>query len=131
MGTAKLAGMIALASAMAAMFKPQWSPFTAPVYALCKGVALAGLSAVLEVRYPGIALNAVVLTFSVAASLLTALKTRMVRVTDRFRDSVMAVTGGYFVSMMLLWLLSMFGLRLPGLFAAGRLKVWLGHQVQQ
>lgn len=48
---------------------PAWLQVTAPVYALCKGVALAGMSAVLEMMYPGIAMNAVLLTFSTAASL--------------------------------------------------------------
>lgn len=46
------------------------------------------MSAVLEMQYPGIAMNAVLLTFSTAASLFVALKTRMITITDRFTDTV-------------------------------------------
>lgn len=38
-------------------------------------------------------MNAVLLTFSTAASLLFALKTRIIQVTDRFADTVRACAG--------------------------------------
>jgi uncharacterized YccA/Bax inhibitor family protein len=56
MGTlsaAKACGVVGLLAAVASMFKPTWSPVTAPTYALCKGVAMAAMSAVLEMSYPG------------------------------------------------------------------------------
>jgi uncharacterized YccA/Bax inhibitor family protein len=37
-----------------------------------------------HVQYPGIAMNAVLLTFSTAASLFVALRARLITVTDRF-----------------------------------------------
>jgi uncharacterized YccA/Bax inhibitor family protein len=64
-------------------------------------------------------MNTVLVTFSTAASLFFALKTRLIRVTDKFMDTVKAVTGGYFVAIMLTFLGSMVGLRLPGLFSGG------------
>lgn len=123
LNVAKISGMVGMAAAVTSMFKPQWSQYTAPVYALCKGVALAGMSAVLEMMYPGIAMNAVLLTFSTAASLFVALKTRIITITDRFADTVRAVTGGYFVAIMLVFLGSLVGLRLPGLFSGGPLSI--------
>lgn len=51
MGASKVAGIGALISAIAVMFKPQWAPTTAPIYAICQGVALAGMSAMLEMRW--------------------------------------------------------------------------------
>jgi uncharacterized YccA/Bax inhibitor family protein len=121
LSTAKIAGFVALGSVLASMFKPQWAPVTAPTYALCKGVALAGLSAMLEARYPGIAMNAVLLTFSTAGSLFFALKARLITLTDKFADTVRAVTGGYFIAMLLLLVLNMFGMRMPGLLSSGEL----------
>lgn len=53
LGAAKACGVVGLVAAVASMFKPNWAPFTAPTYALCKGVAMAGMSAVLEMSYPG------------------------------------------------------------------------------
>eukprot|EP00879_Flechtneria_rotunda_P029858 GHRR01032319.1.p1 GENE.GHRR01032319.1~~GHRR01032319.1.p1 ORF type:complete len:200 (-),score=47.84 GHRR01032319.1:1674-2273(-) len=88
LSVAKVSGLIGMAAAMTSMFKPTWSQYTAPIYALCKGVALAGMSAILEMQYPGIAMNAVLLTFSTAASLFLALKTRFITITDRFADTV-------------------------------------------
>src|SRR6185295_4521397 len=46
------------------VFKQSWSPITAPLYALFEGLALGGISAFFETRFPGIAFQAVVLTVS-------------------------------------------------------------------
>jgi uncharacterized YccA/Bax inhibitor family protein len=56
--------------AMVTIFKQQWSPVTAPIYALLEGLALGGLSAVFDLRYPGIAFEAVGLTFGTLFVLL-------------------------------------------------------------
>ncbi len=48
--------------AMITIFKKSWAPVTAPIYALLEGLALGGLSALLEVRYPGIAIQSVAMT---------------------------------------------------------------------
>ncbi len=53
MGQAKIAGLVGVGAAIASMFKPQWAPYTGPLYALCQGVALAGMSAFLEMRWGG------------------------------------------------------------------------------
>lgn len=119
LSAAKMAGMVGIGAALASMFKPQWSPVTAPVYAIAKGCAMAGLSAVLEMQYPGIAMNAVILTFSTAASCFFAVRTRLIQITDKFADTVRAVTGGYFVAMLLIFLGGMVGLKLPGLLTGG------------
>src|SRR6202041_366440 len=49
--------------AMVTIFKKEWSPITAPLYALLEGLALGGISALFELRYHGIAIQAVGLTF--------------------------------------------------------------------
>ena len=41
-------------------------------YAACEGLAIGGISAMLEKRYPGIAIQAVGLTFGVLAAMLLA-----------------------------------------------------------
>jgi Bax inhibitor 1 like len=40
--------------ALITTFKKTWSPITAPIYALLEGLALGGISAYFERRYPGI-----------------------------------------------------------------------------
>ena len=59
--------------ALVTIFKKTWSPVTAPIYALLEGLALGGLSAMFEIRYPGIALEAVGLTFGTLFVMLFAL----------------------------------------------------------
>lgn len=123
MGATKVAGVIAMVSALASFFKPLWSGFTAPVYAISKGVALAGISAFAEVMVPGVAFNAFLLTMSTAASLLFALKADIIKVTDQFTDTVRAVSGGFFLSMLVVFALSMFGIRMPGIFTSGPMAI--------
>jgi uncharacterized YccA/Bax inhibitor family protein len=83
-------------------FKPEWSPVTAPIYAVLEGLFIGGVSAMMESRYPGIALQAVGLTFGVFFSLLVAYKTRLIRVTETFRSGVIVAMMG----LMLVYLVS-------------------------
>jgi uncharacterized YccA/Bax inhibitor family protein len=83
--------------ALVTIFKKTWSPFTAPIYALLEGLALGGISALLELRYPGIATQAVGLTFGTLFVMLLAYKTGVIRATERFKVGVIAATGGIMV----------------------------------
>jgi uncharacterized YccA/Bax inhibitor family protein len=62
--------------AMVAMFKAQWSPVLAPTYALLEGLALGAISYMLDLKYHGIVLNAVLLTFGVLALMLLLFTSR-------------------------------------------------------
>ncbi|GLC39292.1 hypothetical protein PLESTB_001574200 [Pleodorina starrii] len=126
LAASKGAGVVALISAFATMFKPQWSMGTSLVFSAAQGVAMAGMSVFLEMLYPGIVLNALMLTFGTAASLLVAFQARLIRVTDKFRDGVLMVTGGYFAAMLLGWVMSLFGVKLPSMLSAGPLGIGLG-----
>jgi uncharacterized YccA/Bax inhibitor family protein len=81
------------AFAMVTVFKKEWSPVTAPIYALLEGLALGGLSAVLDLRYPGIAIQAVGLTFGTLFVLLLAYRSGLIQVTQKFRMGIVAATG--------------------------------------
>ena len=86
-------------------FKATMAPYLAIPYAACEGLAIGGISAVLERHYPGIAIQAVGLTFGVMAALLFAYTSRLIRVTQRFRSMVVGATLGialfYLISMVL------------------------------
>jgi uncharacterized YccA/Bax inhibitor family protein len=91
--------------AMITSFKKEWSPVLAPVYALLEGLVLGGISAVFELRYPGIAMEAVGLTFATLFVMLFLYKTGIIKVTRKFMIGVVAATGGimlfYFAQMLL------------------------------
>jgi uncharacterized YccA/Bax inhibitor family protein len=83
-----------LITAMVTIFKQTWAPITAPIYALMQGLFLGGVSAVLELRYPGIAIQAVGLTFGVLLMMLLVYRSGLIRVSNKFRIGIIAATGG-------------------------------------
>jgi uncharacterized YccA/Bax inhibitor family protein len=83
--------------ALATIFRQNWAPLTAPIYALLEGFALGGISAIFEQTYHGIAIQAVGLTFGTLFVMLLAYKTGMIRATQRFKTGVIAATGGIMV----------------------------------
>jgi len=94
--------------AFVTIFKKAWSPVTAPIYALLEGLVLGGLSAIFDLRYPGIALEAVGLTFGTLFVMLLAYKSGLIKVTQKFRIGVVAATGGIMLFYFLTLLLSFF-----------------------
>jgi uncharacterized YccA/Bax inhibitor family protein len=110
--------------AMVTVFKKEWSPVTAPIYALLEGLVLGGLSAVFELRYPGIALEAVGLTFGTLFVLLLAYKSGLIQVTQKFRLGVVAATGGIMLFYFLTMLLSFFHVSLfSSVYGAGPIGI--------
>lgn len=110
-----IAGMIGgLVMAMVTIFKKEWSPVTAPTYALLEGLVLGGLSAVFELRYPGIAIQAVGLTFGTLFVLLFVYRAGLIKVTDKFRLGVVASTGGIALFYLLELVLGFFGIHFMG-----------------
>lgn len=91
--------------ALVTVFKKEWSPLTAPLYALLEGLVLGGISAIFEKTYPGVAIQAVGLTFGTLFVMLLAYKSGIVRATQGFKIGVIAATGGiavfYLVEMVL------------------------------
>jgi uncharacterized YccA/Bax inhibitor family protein len=91
--------------ALVTTFKKDWSPVTAPIYALLEGLFLGGASAIFELRFPGIAMQAVALTFGTAFCMLMAYRSGLIRATQKFTLGVVAATGGiavfYLVTMVL------------------------------
>jgi uncharacterized YccA/Bax inhibitor family protein len=112
-----------LVFALATIFKKEWSPITAPVYALCEGLVLGGISALLERSYPGIAIQAMGLTFGVTAVMLMLYRTGVLRATPKFTVGVVAATGGIFVVYMVDLVLGIFGRHVPLLNSSGPLGI--------
>jgi uncharacterized YccA/Bax inhibitor family protein len=96
--------------AIVTIFKKQWSPITAPIYALLEGLVLGGVSALLEMRFHGIAIQAVALTLGVLIAMLVAYRTGLIKVTDKLRLGIVAATGGIAVFYFLQFILGFFGI---------------------
>ena len=96
--------------AIVTIFKKQWSAITAPIYALLEGLVLGGVSALLEMRFHGIAIQAVALTLGVLIAMLVAYRTGLIKVTDKLRLGIVAATGGIAVFYFLQFILGFFGI---------------------
>ncbi len=82
-----------LITCLVTVFKKEWSPLSAPIYALFEGLVLGGISALFEKSYPGIAVESVALTFGVLFVLLLAYKTGLIRATRGFVLGIVCATG--------------------------------------
>jgi len=109
--------------AMVTVFKKEWAPVTAPIYALLEGLVLGGLSALTELRYPGIAIQAVSLTFGVLFALLLLYSSRIIKVTEKFRLGVIAATGGIMVFYLVQMVLGFFGIRFATVNGSGMIGI--------
>jgi uncharacterized YccA/Bax inhibitor family protein len=98
-----------LGVALLTVFKKEWAHITAPLYALLKGFVVGGMSAIFELNYPGIVIQAVGLTFGTLACLLMAYKSGLIKPTENFKLGVVAATGGIALLYLVSFALSFFG----------------------
>ena len=106
------------------IFKMSWAPVTSPIYALLEGLALGGISAIFELKYPGIAMEAVALTFGTLFVMLFLYKSGLIKVTEKFRMGVVAATGGIAAFYFLTWVLSFFHITIfSSVFGSGLIGI--------
>src|SRR5271163_4270708 len=123
MPLALLGGIGGFIFAMVTIFKKEWAGVTAPIYALLEGLVLGGLSAMLELRFPGIAIQAVSLTFGTLAVLLLAYRSGLIPVTEKFRLGVVAATGGIMLFYVATIVLGFFGIHFTTISGSGPIGI--------
>lgn len=79
---------------IALMFRPQWAKVLGPVYSLGFGFTVGAVSKAYETMFHGIVLQAVGATLGVFVVMLTLYRTRIIKVTERFRKIVVFATLG-------------------------------------
>lgn len=112
-----------LVVAMITIFKKTWAPFTTPLYAAFEGLFLGAISALFERMYPGIVMQAVMLTAAVFFGLLFAYKTRIIRATENFKLGVFAATSAIALVYLVSIVLGLFGVRMPFLHDSGPIGI--------
>ncbi|MFA5259931.1 MAG: Bax inhibitor-1/YccA family protein [Candidatus Omnitrophota bacterium] len=110
-------------TALVTIFKKEWSPVTAPLYALLEGMVLGAISILFEQSYPGIAIQAVGLTLGTLCALLVVYKSGMIKVTDQFRRGIVVATGGIALYYLLNLILGLFHIRMPLIYDSGPLGI--------
>jgi len=117
------AAILGFIVALVTIFKKEWSAITAPIYALLEGVFLGGISAVFESAYPGIVIQAVMLTFGVLFCLLMAYKSGVIKATENFKLGVVASTGSVALIYIVTIILGFLGVRVPFIHDSGPIGI--------
>tara|TARA_B100001248_G_scaffold262669_1_gene260696 strand:+ start:97983 stop:98720 length:738 start_codon:yes stop_codon:yes gene_type:complete len=107
-----------LVLAMVIIFKQTLAPMLSPLYALAQGFVLGGLSASMEVMYPGIVVQAITLTLATLLAMLSLYGMRIIQATAKFRAALLAATGGIFLVYIASFILGFFGVSVPFIHSA-------------
>ena len=92
--------IVGLVVSLIIIFKQSSNPGLVLTYAIAEGIALGGISGLLEMRFPGIALQALIGTVGVFVGMLVLYKTGAVKVTPRFTKWLMGALIGVVVLML-------------------------------
>jgi uncharacterized YccA/Bax inhibitor family protein len=112
-----------LVVAIVIMFKRNWAPFLAPVYALLEGLFIGVISAMYNNAFeeiaPNLVMNAVGLTFGVGIAMYLLFSLRIIRATEKFKAVVFTATAGIALFYFIVWILSMFNISGPAFLHEG------------
>lgn len=104
-----IGAIIGFIAVMVTVFKPMTSHILGPVYAVGQGLFVGALSKMFDATYSGIVVQAVGTTLAVFGVMLFLYRTRILRVTDKFRRIVIGATLGVMVFYLASFVFSMFG----------------------
>ena len=105
---------------MITIYNKKSAPITVPLYCLAEGLLLGGISAYANESFPGIANQAIALTFGILAALLFLYKSRLIAATENFKLGIFSATFGILIVYVLNLVLSYFGISFLGpLFGNG------------
>ncbi len=118
-----LVGMfIGFACVIAMYFKPTMAKVLAPIYALGEGFFLGVISKAYENYRHGIVVQAIGATLGVFVVMLVLYRTQIIKVTDRFRRTVISATLGLMAFYLVAFVINLFGGDVPFLHSGS----WFG-----
>lgn len=112
-GLAMVGVIVGFVCVIALYFKPKYAKFLGPVYAIAQGFFVGAISRVFEEQWNGIVLQAAGATLAVFAVMLALYNTRIIKVTDKFRRTVIFATLGIMALYLVSFVISLFGGEVP------------------
>ncbi|MBC8063437.1 MAG: Bax inhibitor-1/YccA family protein [Chlorobia bacterium] len=94
-------------------FKMESAPILAPAYAVVEGLFIGSISQILNVRYPGIVAQAIVITLAIMLTMLGLYRTGIIKASPMFVKIVSICTIGIGVTYLISFGMAMFGSRMP------------------
>ncbi len=95
--------------AIVVFFKPMLARILGPIYALAEGFFLGAISKAYNEMQNGIVVQAVGATVGVFLVMLVLYRTQIIKVTDKFRRTIIAATMGLMAFYLVAFVISMFG----------------------
>ena len=120
-----ISGPVALVLGFITPFRPNWSPITAPFYAVSQGVVLGCFTEFIERIYPGVVQQAVPLTLCVLFSMLLLYSTGVIRVTRRLQAMILSAMLAILFTYLLEWVLRLLGVQIPYIHDGSMLSIGL------
>lgn len=105
--------IVGLALAFFIAFNKDLAAYLSPFYAIFEGLALGGLSAVMENAFPGIVIQSLSLTFSIFIALLAIYKSGIIKVTENVKLIIASATSGIALYYLASLGLGLFDVELP------------------
>lgn len=115
--------IVGFVCAIVVAFKPGLARILGPIYAIGEGVFLGAISKAYNENYNGIVIQAVGATLGVFAVMLVLYKSRIIKVTNRFRRNVIMATLGLGLFYLVSIVLSLFGVEVPFINSASLLGI--------
>ena len=99
--------------------RPEIASITGPLYAAVQGLVLGVVTWHYNKQFPGLPMQAALLTVATLLVMLVAFRTGTIRATERFTTTVVSCTAAIFVFYIIAFVLSFFGVRIPFLHEGG------------
>lgn len=111
--------------AMIICFARKTAPYLVPLYAFAEGAALSGLSCFFEAQFPGIVMRAVGLTFMTIFAMYFLYATKLIKVTEKFRSTIITMTFAVMIFYLIALVLGFFHVNIPMLYDSSLLGIGL------
>ncbi len=119
-----IAGVVlGLIAALVTSFVPKIAFITAPLYAIFQGLALGAISASFDSQYPGIVINAVLITVGTLFAMLLLYVTRIIKVTPGLRTGIIVATFSIMLVYLFDFVLGCFGINVPFIHESGLIGI--------
>ena len=105
-----------LVVALVIVFKKEWAPYLAPLYALLEGLFIGAVSAyyneAFAAKMPNIIMNAVGLTFGTAIAMYLLYSFKIIQATQKFKAIIFTATAGIAIFYLIAMVVRMFGVEM-------------------
>lgn len=106
-----------------AFTRGKYAAALAPIYALCEGFFVGGISAYFEAAFSGIVIQAIAGTFAALGSMLLLYRAGVIRCTEKFRAVIFTATMSIGIIYLIQIVASMFGRGIPQIFTSSPIGI--------